>query len=81
MNGRIAGINEKSNRMIILTDYGYTFGICNVDYMQLDNVIAGELRSNGTELLTNITSGDDFVLDIEAYDCSKEAALSLLNAD
>ncbi|PKA15016.1 hypothetical protein [Leptospira haakeii] len=81
MKGRIAGINEKSNKMIILTEHGYTFGIGNVEYMQLDNLITGELRSSGTEILTNITSGDDFVLDIEAYDCSKEIALTLLNAE
>ncbi|TGJ98468.1 hypothetical protein EHQ53_01740 [Leptospira langatensis] len=81
MKGTVAGINERFSRMIILTDSGYTFGIGNVEYMQLDHIVTGDLRSNGTEILTNITSGDDFILDIEAYDCDKESALTLLNED
>ncbi|TGL58378.1 hypothetical protein [Leptospira sarikeiensis] len=81
MQGKIAGINEKLNRIIIQTESGYTFGIGNTEYMKLNQLIAGDLRSNSAEILTNLSAGDDFVLDIEAYDCSKEVALVLLNGD
>lgn len=79
MIGKIAGINEKDNKMIILTEHGYTFGFGNVEYMKINQLVNGDLRSNGTEILTNLTSGDDFVMDIEAYDCSRESAYLLLN--
>ncbi|EPG67263.1 hypothetical protein ACE5IS_07875 [Leptospira wolffii] len=79
MQGRIAGINERDSKMIILTDHGYTFGFGNVEYMKINQVVDGDLRSNGTEILTNLSSGDDFILDIEAYDCNQETAFLLLN--
>ncbi len=79
MKGTIAGINEKDSKIIIHTEFGYTFGVGNVNYMQINHVVDGDLRSNGTEILTNLTSGDDFILDIEAYDCSQETALLLLH--
>ncbi|EPG75442.1 hypothetical protein LEP1GSC058_2000 [Leptospira fainei serovar Hurstbridge str. BUT 6] len=79
MKGTIAGINGKDSKVIIMTDSGYTYGIANVEYMRLNQVVSGDLRGNGFEILTNLNSGDDFVLEIEAYDCSREAALLLLN--
>ncbi|TGK19305.1 hypothetical protein EHO61_07490 [Leptospira fluminis] len=79
MRGTIAGLNEKDNKIIIRTDFGYTYGIADVSYMKVNQLVSGDLRSNGFEILTNLNSGDDFVVEIEAYDCSHEAAILLLD--
>lgn len=78
--GVVAFYNERSNKIVIETDNGFTCGEVTgiIVHLSRGDEVAGDLESSGSHEIYNITEDESFSMWIDDYWLSKERALDWL---